>query len=105
MCRSLGASAGAELAADLVAVEKAVHDALASALQVKWPVSRWPIYVFTGERFFRLAGSQRRASRVVETALHPLVLPYRGVLVCGCKLQPLLGVLRPGMFFMPAGLN
>ncbi|KAI3423893.1 hypothetical protein D9Q98_009727 [Chlorella vulgaris] len=45
--RSLGASAGAELAADLVAVEKAVHNALASALQVKWPVSRWPIYVFT----------------------------------------------------------
>jgi hypothetical protein len=47
-CRSLGASAGAELAAELAAAERAVHAALASALEVKWPVSRWPIYVFTG---------------------------------------------------------
>lgn len=46
--RSYGASAGAELAAELAALEGAVHDALAAALQVKWPVSRWPIYVFTG---------------------------------------------------------
>lgn len=46
--RSYGASAGAELAADLSAVETAVHNALAAALEVRWPVSRWPIYVFTG---------------------------------------------------------
>lgn len=46
--RSFGASAGAELAAELAAVETAVHDALAAALEVRWPVSRWPIYVFTG---------------------------------------------------------
>jgi adiponectin receptor len=45
--RSYGASAGAELAAELSAVEAAVHDALAAALEVRWPVSRWPIYVFT----------------------------------------------------------
>lgn len=46
--RSYGASAGAELAADIAAAEAAIHDALAAALQVSWPVSRWPIYVFTG---------------------------------------------------------
>ncbi len=46
--RSYGASAGAELAAELSTVERAVHDALAAALEVRWPVSRWPIYVFTG---------------------------------------------------------
>ena len=48
LCRSLGASAGAELAADLSAAEAAIHQALASVLEVKGPVSRWPIYVFTG---------------------------------------------------------
>lgn len=41
--RSYGASAGAELAS----VEAALHDALAAALEVTWPVPRWPIYVFT----------------------------------------------------------
>lgn len=45
--RSFGASAGAELAAELAAAEAALHDTLAAALQVPWPVSRWPIYVFT----------------------------------------------------------
>ena len=45
-CRSYGASAGAELAA----LEGSIHSVLATMLEVTWPVNRWPIYVFTGER-------------------------------------------------------
>lgn len=46
--RSVGAEVGAELAQLESQLESAIHDALAAALEAKWPVSRWPIYVFTG---------------------------------------------------------
>lgn len=34
--------------AEISNLESAVQSALATALEAKWPVSRWPIYVFTG---------------------------------------------------------
>ncbi|KAL4432151.1 hypothetical protein ABPG77_005913 [Micractinium sp. CCAP 211/92] len=45
--RSVASEVGGELAQLESQLEAAIHDALAAALEAKWPVSRWPIYVFT----------------------------------------------------------
>ncbi|PSC75369.1 Heptahelical 4 isoform 2 [Micractinium conductrix] len=38
---------GEKISAEISNLESAVQSALATALEAKWPVSRWPIYVFT----------------------------------------------------------
>lgn len=103
---------GGELAQLESQLEAAIHDALAAALEAKWPVSRWPIYVFTGEGSPDLQHTQRcfgqgaGARRGMGAAMHglpaammhivftDLVAPWAAPLVQGLALPGLFRALQ-----------